>query len=54
MSPTATALQTPPTLPPAFELTPDQRDILVAADRYAQAELYPLSRRMDDEEWWPA
>ncbi|MGA2023922.1 MAG: acyl-CoA dehydrogenase family protein [Steroidobacteraceae bacterium] len=53
-SPTAIALQTLPTLPQAFELNADQRDILVAADRYAQAELYPLSQRMDDEEWWPA
>ena len=23
------------------------------ADRFAQAELYPLAERMDNEEWWP-
>jgi len=54
MSPPATAVQPLPTPALAFDLTPDQREILEAADRYAQAELYPLSRRMDDEEWWPA
>ena len=27
--------------------------MLDAADRFARQELYPLSRRMDDEEWWP-
>lgn len=37
----------------AFELRASQREILDAADRFAQKELYPLSRRMDDEEWWP-
>jgi isovaleryl-CoA dehydrogenase len=35
-------------------LSDDERQILDAADRFAQRELYPLSRRMDDEEWWPA
>jgi isovaleryl-CoA dehydrogenase len=34
-------------------LSPDERQILDEADRFARAELYPLSRRMDDEEWWP-
>src|SRR3546814_7560654 len=28
-------------------------EILGNADRFAQAELYPLAQRMDDEEWWP-
>jgi isovaleryl-CoA dehydrogenase len=28
--------------------------VLDAADRFARQELYPLARRMDDEEWWPA
>jgi isovaleryl-CoA dehydrogenase len=37
-----------------FDLTADQRAVLDAADHYAQAELYPLAKRMDDEEWWPA
>ncbi len=37
----------------AFDLNDDQRAILEAADRYGREQLYPLSRRMDDEEWWP-
>jgi len=36
-----------------FHLTPDQQAILDQADRFAEAELYPLAKRMDDEEWWP-
>ena len=35
-------------------LSDDERQILDSADRFAQRELHPLSRRMDDEEWWPA
>jgi isovaleryl-CoA dehydrogenase len=35
-------------------LSDDEQQILDQADRFAQRELYPLSRRMDDEEWWPA
>jgi isovaleryl-CoA dehydrogenase len=35
-------------------LADDEQQILDQADRFAQRELYPLSRRMDDEEWWPA
>ena len=27
--------------------------MLGQADRFARAELYPLARRMDDDEWWP-
>ncbi|WP_428248525.1 acyl-CoA dehydrogenase family protein [Ferrovibrio sp.] len=45
------------TLPNAaaqFALSADQSAVLDAADRYAKAELYPLSARMDNEEWWPA
>jgi isovaleryl-CoA dehydrogenase len=34
-------------------LTDDDRAVLEAADRFARKELAPLSRRMDDEEWWP-
>lgn len=37
----------------SFELTPDQREILDTADRYAREQIYPLAARMDDEEWWP-
>lgn len=37
----------------AFALDEEQNAILDGADRYARAELYPLSQRMDDEEWWP-
>jgi isovaleryl-CoA dehydrogenase len=37
-----------------FDLSADQREVLDAADLYAHNELYPLARRMDDEEWWPA
>jgi len=34
-------------------LSNDEVEILANADRFAQAELYPLAQRMDDEEWWP-
>ena len=34
-------------------LSDDEQGILDQADRFAQKELYPLSQRMDDEEWWP-
>lgn len=34
-------------------LTNDEMDVLAQADRFAQKEMYPLSQRMDDEEWWP-
>jgi isovaleryl-CoA dehydrogenase len=34
-------------------LSSDEMEILANADRFAQAELYPLAQRMDDEEWWP-
>jgi isovaleryl-CoA dehydrogenase len=35
-------------------LSDDEQQILDQADRFAQRELHSLSRRMDDEEWWPA
>ncbi|HEY2561292.1 MAG TPA: acyl-CoA dehydrogenase family protein [Caldimonas sp.] len=35
-------------------LSDDETELLGQADRFARAELYPLSQRMDDEEWWPA
>jgi isovaleryl-CoA dehydrogenase len=41
------------TPPHAFQLTPEQAEILHAADRFAQGELLPLAQKMDDEEWWP-
>jgi len=34
-------------------LSTDEMEILAQADRLAQAELYPLANRMDNEEWWP-
>ena len=34
-------------------LSAEERGVLDAADRYARERLYPLSKRMDDEEWWP-
>jgi isovaleryl-CoA dehydrogenase len=37
----------------AFDLDEDQRAVLDAADRFAREELYPLSERMDRDEWWP-
>ncbi len=36
-----------------FSLSEDQQAILEAADQYCREELYPLAKRMDDEEWWP-
>lgn len=36
-----------------FDLNESQREVLDQADRYARNELYPLSERMDAEEWWP-
>jgi isovaleryl-CoA dehydrogenase len=37
----------------AFDLTPDQREILDQADRFGRKELYALAARMDAEEYWP-
>jgi len=36
-----------------FELTDEQRSVLDLADRFGRNELWPLARRMDDEEWFP-
>src|SRR5262245_44578830 len=36
-----------------FRLSPEQQEILDSADRFAEAELYPLQQKMDEEEWWP-
>ena len=35
-------------------LSSDEQQILDEADRFARQELYPLSARMDADEWWPA
>lgn len=49
-----TAASPRPTVMQAFTgLSHDEMEILGNADRFAQAELYPLAQRMDDEEWWP-
>ena len=34
-------------------LSDEEVFLLGEADRFARAELYPLSQRMDDDEWWP-
>ncbi|MGI6853974.1 acyl-CoA dehydrogenase family protein [Mesorhizobium sp. 1B3] len=39
--------------PNLFDLDADHRMILENADRFARNELYGLSERMDNEEWWP-
>lgn len=36
-----------------FCLSPAQQEILDSADRFARNELWPLQKRMDNEEWWP-
>ena len=44
----------PLTVKQAFTgLSRDEEEILEQADDFARRELYPLSQRMDDEEWWP-
>jgi len=41
------------TRPTTFGLNEEQEAILQQADRFARNELYPLARRMDEDEWWP-
>ena len=36
-----------------FDLDAEQQMILDNADRFARNELYALSEKMDNEEWWP-
>ncbi|MEM9407020.1 MAG: acyl-CoA dehydrogenase family protein [Acidobacteriota bacterium] len=36
-----------------FALSPPQQALFDAADRFGKEVLYPLSERMDNEEWWP-
>lgn len=38
---------------PMFAIDQEQQAILDQADRFARKELYPLSEKMDREEWWP-
>jgi len=35
-------------------LTDDEQALLDQADRFAREQMYPLAKRMDDEEWWPS
>ena len=37
-----------------FELSEEHQGLLDHADRIARDMLYPLSERMDNEEWWPS
>jgi isovaleryl-CoA dehydrogenase len=37
----------------AFDLSPDQRQILDLASQFSREELLALQPKMDDEEWWP-
>jgi isovaleryl-CoA dehydrogenase len=47
-------LEVAPTVPGwSFRLPAERQEILDAANHFACAELHPLARRMDDEEWWP-
>ena len=39
--------------PSGWDLDADHRLVLDEADRFARKELFPLSARMDAEEWWP-
>lgn len=36
-----------------FSLTEEQTALLNHADRFAREKMYPLARKMDEEEWWP-
>lgn len=49
-----TTAQTGINRPTMFALDEEQTAILDQADRFARKELYPLSERMDRDEWWPA
>lgn len=49
-----TTAQTGINQPTMFALDEEQTAILDQADRFARKELYPLSERMDRDEWWPA
>lgn len=36
-----------------FKLTDEQQSLMDHADKFAREVMYPLSQKMDDEEWWP-
>ena len=36
-----------------FSLTAEQQSLFDHADRFAREQMYPLSAKMDNEEWWP-
>ena len=36
-----------------FTLNTDQKAILETANQFGKKELYPLSEKMDNDEWWP-
>ena len=36
-----------------FSLSEEQNAVLEAADQFGKSVLYPLSEKMDNEEWWP-
>jgi len=37
----------------AFDLSPEQQQVLDIASDFSREQLLPLQQRMDDEEWWP-
>lgn len=48
-----TSSERPSVLQAFSGLSNDEMEVLGNADHFAQNELYPLSKKMDDEEWWP-
>lgn len=48
-----TSSERPSVLQAFSGLSNDEMEVLSNADHFAQNELYPLSQKMDDEEWWP-
>jgi len=50
---TMTSSERPSVIQAFSGLSNDEMEVLGNADHFAQNELYPLSQKMDDEEWWP-
>ena len=48
-----TSIERPSVLQAFSGLSNDEMEVLGNADHFAQNELYPLSQKMDNEEWWP-
>ncbi len=48
-----TSIERPSVVQAFSGLSNDELEVLGNADHFAQNELYPLSKKMDDEEWWP-